>query len=57
MTYIVLGSQEEGLYWEVGYLEGCYSEVLLYRELYDLSNFQIQENWMKNKALSVHILF
>ena len=31
MTYIVLGSQEEGLYWEVGcYSEGCYSEVLLY---------------------------
>ena len=33
MTYIVLGSEEEGLYWEVGcYSEGCYSEVLLYRE-------------------------
>ena len=31
MTYIVLGSEEEGLYWEVGcYSEGCYSEVLLY---------------------------
>ena len=32
MTYIVLGSQEEGLYWEVGcYSEGCYSEVFLYQ--------------------------
>jgi len=31
MTYIVLGSEEEGLYWEVGcYSGGCYSEVLLY---------------------------
>ena len=33
MTYVVLGSQEEGLYWEVGcYLEGCYSEVLMYHQ-------------------------
>ena len=32
MAHIVLGSQEEGLYWEVGcYWEGCYSEVLLYK--------------------------
>ena len=32
MAYKVFGTQEEGLYWEVGcYSEGCYLEVLLYK--------------------------
>ena len=31
----MLGSQEEGLHWEVGcYSEGCYSEVLLYIKMF-----------------------